>query len=441
MFPLGLAYIAAALKKESFEVQILDMIFENAELEEVINNFQPDFIGLSIRNIDDAKFNRTKYFIPDCHQIVTRIRAASTSKVIVGGSGFSLFPEQILDLTGADYGIVGEAEKSIVKLLKLLSKTTGSLNEKLENIEGLVFREKNSIKKNSTVISGHRDIVSPLFTENLLKNYLLNSSMAGIQTQRGCPFNCNYCSYPLIEGHNVRYRDPEEVAEDISLAVRSGARYFFIVDSVFNISNDHVAEVCNQIIRRNLKIEWGCFLRPSGITEEIIKLMVMAGLKHIEFGSDSFCDEVLSDYGKKFTYEDILLSSEIAAGMDVNYAHFLIMGGPGETESTMLTSFKNSLCLKKTVIFPFIGMRLFPKTALYERAIRENIISKEHSLLEPFFYISPDIKAGQIETLLLDFQNRSPRWIFEDRTPQQQAIINRLRAKGIKGPLWEFLTS
>ena len=418
---------------------MLDLMFDDLGLEAVIKRFQPDFIGISIRNIDDVRVSDTKVFLPDYQECVSRIKSVTNVPVILGGSGFSIFPQQILRLTGADFGITGEAEIGIVHLLELLSGDPSPGPELLINIAGLVFREADTIVVNPKVNIDLKTICRPLIEEKILKNYLRKSSMACVQTQRGCPYSCIYCSYPLIEGCKVRFRDPVEIVEDFDRAIELGARYIYIVDSVFNISEDHITGVCNQLLRRNVRVEWGCFLRPAAISSESMKLMARAGLKHIEFGSDSFCDEVLTEYGKKFTFEDILSSSELARKENVHYAHFLILGGPGETESTMHISFCNSGYLKQTVIYPFLGMRLFPGTDLHRRAIREKVVREDQSLLEPTFYLSPEISVEKAELLLRNFQNQSPRWIFEQRIPQQQAVIERLRARGATGPLWEFL--
>lgn len=440
VFPLGLTQIASALKTASFDFSIFDLLFHDTELQQRIKDFIPDYIGISIRNIDDVRIINTRLFMPDCQESISRIRAITGVPIILGGSGFSIFPEQILSLTGADYGIAGEAEESIVKLLHLLEENSKPAVPQLEQISGLVFRDGGKVRMNPQKVIDRKCIGRPYFPEQLVKKYVSKSSMLNLQTQRGCPFNCIYCSYPIIEGQQVRYRDADEVVDDICKAVSLGVEYFFIVDSVFNISEDHVANICNRILQQNLKIEWGCFLRPSNISSELMKLMARAGLKHIEFGSDSFCDEILSSYGKMFTFEDIFTSSEIARKERVHYAHFLIIGGPGETEKTLLKSYDNSKCLKKTVVFTFKGMRLFPGTPLYNIAIKENTVDYCQSMLEPVFYLSSLISDQKIESLLKSFQNESHRWIIGDSTPEQKLIMERLRNVGVNGPLWEYLT-
>ena len=115
--------------------------------------------------------------------------------------------------------------------------------------------------------------------------------------------------------------------------------------------------VCEAILERQVKLSWGCFLRPQGLTSDLIKLMARAGLAHIEFGSDSFSDEVLAACQKDFTFDDIVQASEAAGEANVDFCHFLIAGGPGETRETLAHGFRNSQRLKAGAIMALVGMR------------------------------------------------------------------------------------
>ena len=440
VFPLGTAHLAGALRHNGYETKILDMIFESENLEKEIDAFKPDFVGLSLRNIDDIRIDKTRFFVPDLEEVHKRIRAVSTVPVILGGSAFSLFPVKLLEFSGVDYGLVGESEGSLVMLLDKLTKAPQKPSG-LENIPGLVYRNGNLVLQNPVQNLPASGISIPERSKNLTDYYISSTAMMNVQTQRGCPYSCCYCTYPLIEGKKVRLRSPQSVVTDMKAAAKSGCRYFFVVDSVFNTSNDHVRGICEELIREKLDLHWGCFLRPSGLTPELMRLMSLAGLKHIEFGSDSFCDEVLYSYGKNFTFDDVLASSEMARKEKIHYSHFLIIGGPGETESTILKTYQNSLKLRKTVIFPFTGMRLYPGTSLHVTAIQEKLIKEESDLLEPFFYISPQIKKERISELLAQMHAGSPRWLIEDPPEEQIRVMDSLRKKGITGPLWEFLAS
>ena len=439
VYPLGVSHIASALMRHDHNVKLYDMGTQNGELETVLSEFQPDFVGLSMRNIDDIRIDNTVYFIPELNDIIKRVRSCTDVPVILGGSAFSLFPELLLKLTGADYGIISEGEEVIVNLLKLLSQTGQPSEQQLSSLPGLVYHQGDSVKSNA-VRPMNPAAISFAFRDPAIESYYReNSGVVNIQTQRGCPCKCCYCTYPLIEGSSPRYRPAEQVVSELIELKKAGNNYVFFVDSVFNTNSTHVISICEEIIRRKADIEWSCFLKPSNLSEEMMVLMANAGLRHIEFGSDSFCDSVLTEYKKDFTFDDIYKVSEWARMQKINYAHFLITGGPGETEKTLQESFENSKSLKKTVIFPFTGMRLFPGTALFNRAIKEKIIDSSVNCLEPLFYISPAISKEKITEHLQIFHKIMPNWIIEDTSPALINVMSKLRKKGISGPLWEFL--
>ena len=435
VFPLGMAHVAAALRQAGYTVHLFDVQFDDvATLPGVISTTRPTFVGLSLRNIDDVRIDNTRFFGRDLLPLVATIRAACTAPIILGGSAFALFPEKLMHESRADYGIAGEGDSSLILLLQQLS-----LGMSLEGVPGLYYRQKNSLIVNSRSHLSPEKISHPQLNQAFAQYYIKQSSMLNIQTQRGCHFNCIYCTYPLIEGAIIRHRRAGEVVDEIEQIIQAGARYFFIVDSVFNTTANHAAAICTEIVRRNLAIEWGCFLRPCGLTKDLVELMARAGLKHVEFGTESFCDSVLTAYGKNFTFEDILISSELCRFQKIHYAHFLIAGGPTETEATLRLGFVNSRKLIKTAIFPFVGMRIYYNTPLYHLAVAEKVIGPEQDIFDPVFYVSPAISKTRIVEVLEQFAKEAPNWIIRDTTPDQQRVVDSLRLKGVVGPLWEFL--
>jgi len=210
------------------------------------------------------------------------------------------------------------------------------------------------------------------------------------------------------------------------------------VDSVFNSSEPHIVETCEAILRRNASLRWGCFLRPQGLTPELMQLMKRAGLTHIEFGSDSFCDAVLEQYHKRLTFADILQSSELARQAEVEHCHFLICGGPGETLATLETGFQNSLRLTGAIIMAMVGMRIYPGTTLAERARREGRLTANDDLLSPAYYLAPGLTEDAIFERLHEFARRSPNWIAGDPDLKLASVVARLRSRGVVGPLWSY---
>jgi radical SAM superfamily enzyme YgiQ (UPF0313 family) len=366
--------------------------------------------------------------------VCRQIRAHSAAPIILGGSGFSIFPAELLAMSGADYGLQGEAEAVLPQLLAALRA-----GEDVRSLPGLVYRRGGEVICNPPPSPMNlSELPQPVRPAQETRWYLESSSMLNVQTQRGCVFHCCYCTYPLIEGRAMRHRPPEEVAEELAALQAAGARYFFVVDSVFNASPAHAAAVSEAIVRRNLQMTWGCFLRPAGLTPELARLLARAGLRHVEFGTDSFSDTVLAEYGKHFDFASVLRSSQLVheAGMDA--CHFLICGGPGETEATLEEGFQNSLRLPAGVVLPVIGMRIYPRTPLHERAVREGLLPAEASLLEPRYYVSPALTPERIRQRLEEFSRHSPRWITREAPPAFLSLVERLRRRGAAGPLWSY---
>jgi radical SAM superfamily enzyme YgiQ (UPF0313 family) len=435
VFPLGLAMVDTALQRAGHVTGWHDCQVTAEPLEAALERFRPDFVCLSLRNIDDVVFKRQQTYYGALIELCQTVRRQAPCPVIIGGSGFSIFPETLLELTGADYGMVGEGEESLVQLLAALERGADP-----SSTPGLVHRRAGRVVINDRTALSLRANAEPILrAEALVAYYLRASSMLNVQTQRGCAFECCYCTYPLLEGVRPRRREPEAVAEDFACLERAGARYAFVVDSVFNSSPTHVLETCAAIIRRNVKLRWCCFLRPQGLTREQMAVMARAGLTHIEFGTDSFCDPVLAAYGKHFTFDDILAASELAHEAQVDYCHFLICGGPGETVATLRASHRHSQRLRGAVILALPGMRVYPGTRLFDAARRQAGCPEGAELLEPHFYFSPDLTCEQVAAELQSFARESPNWIVTEPGPDYATLADRLRQRGVVGPMWSYL--
>jgi radical SAM superfamily enzyme YgiQ (UPF0313 family) len=434
VFPLGLVQVQAALEQAGHETRLLDFLADDQSLEEVLREFGPDCVGVSLRNIDNVLIRKQETFFASLTTICQTVRRVHPRPVVIGGSGFSIYPEKLLEMSGADFGIHGEGEASFVSLLEALGNGGDP-----SPIPGLVYRRDREIVVNPqrpAALTANLEI--PSHPAALAGHYLRTSGMLNLQTQRGCAHTCCYCTYPVIEGRTHRRRNPERIADEVGQLERLGAKYAFIVDSVFNSSPRHVTETCEAIIRRNAKLRWGCFLRPQGLTPELMQLMKRAGLTHIEFGSDSFCDEVLVQYDKRLTFDDIRHSSELAREAEIEHCHFLICGGPGETMDTLEVSFNNSQLLSNPIIMAMVGMRIYPGTTLAGRAMRDGRISPDADLLSPAYYLAPSLTQDGVFERLREFARRSPNWIVGDPTPEFASLVARLRSRGIVGPLWSY---
>jgi radical SAM superfamily enzyme YgiQ (UPF0313 family) len=433
VFPLGLACLEAALRPAGYQTRWLDRQAHAQTVPEAVASFQPDFVGISLRNIDDVVIKRRETFFDPLPALTEEVRRCCAAPVILGGSGFSIFPQALLQLSGADFGIQGEGELSLPALLRALEQGADC-----PALPGLVYRRHGSIVANPAQPLDLAELNPARRPDSVMDYYLRETGMMNLQTQRGCSCHCEYCTYPLIEGARFRPRPAEAVAEELAELHRRGVKYAVIVDSIFNSSAGHVARVCEAILQRGLKMRWTCFLRPAGLTADLMQLMARAGLAHVEFGTDSLCDSVLAAYGKQFTFDDVLHSHDLARQAKVDSCHFLICGGPGETRDTLEEGFQNSLRLKDTAILALAGMRVYPGTRLHARALRERPLPPNDALLQPYYYISAALTEDQVFERLREFSRRSPTWIVGDPPPRYLELAARLRSRGVIGPLWSY---
>ncbi|MFT3830654.1 MAG: lipid biosynthesis B12-binding/radical SAM protein [Opitutaceae bacterium] len=438
VYPLGLSYIDGALRAAGHETVLWDARMAVESLEECLARVRPDYVGLSMRNIDNVQCHNPKSFIHDLVGFCRRVRAATTAPIVLGGSGFSVFPREIFQLGGIDYGIHGAGERTFVRLIAALH--AGASETVLGEIAGLVFRRSDgAIRAVPCRAEDAEFSTAPHHDPALLGAYLAQGSLPGVQTQRGCPLHCCYCTYPLIEGKRSRFLGGEEVVTEMRRLKALGVKFVFIVDSVFNTRADHVAEVCEALIRADLGVQWECFLRPRGVTRELLRLMQRAGLSHIEFGSDSFSDPVLHSYGKSFTFEEVRTASLLAHELGLRYSHFIIFGGPGETRTTVEETLARARTLPGAFYFGTLGMRIYPDTPLWRQLAPESRgEAPSDYLVEPRFYIAPEFTLESLHARLREYQRENPNWIVGDPPPAFVDTMDKLRRRGVRGPMWEY---
>lgn len=432
VYPIGVSYLCGYLSKHliGFEIEVFDCNNSDRELSDVINVTKPDYIGVSLRNVDGANSLDRSNFIPEYKKIIEEIKLCCSAPIILGGSGFSIYPKAIFDELMPDYGIMGEGEISLKKLIEALE-----FGDDVTNIEGVVCYDE----RGKFVCNEHKEYLKTLdieFDKTLVDYYWKESGMLNMQTKRGCPYNCIYCSYPLIDGRCVRTLDTDVIVENLKrLNTETGVNYVFFTDSVFNIHNNYNIELAEKIIKSGLKINWGAYFSPSNLTDEILGLFKASGLTHIEFGTESFSDTQLKNYGKNFKFSDVLECSELCLKHNIYYAHFLILGGYGETEETLRETIENSKKIQYSVFFPYFGMRIYPGTKLHAIALQEGLLEKNNDLLEPAYYIAEGFDVEEIKRRALETEKA---WVFpDDKQDEMMDVLRKKRKK--KGLLWEYL--
>jgi len=432
VYPIGLSYINTYLEERlpNYETKIVDLNFNNIEeLKAITKEYKPKYIGVSLRNVDDVNSYNREEFISHYKNIIDNLRTVTDAKIIIGGSAFSIFPELMYKKLNPDFGVYGEGEETLLKLINNLDN-----NEGYTNLSRLLYKKNGQCVFNQNE-SYFRDL-NLNFDPNLIDYYWEKSGMLNVQTKRGCPYNCIYCTYPLIEGSKVRTLNTDKIVETLKkLYYQKGIDYVFFTDSVFNINNEYNYELAEKIISSGIKIHWGGYFTFKNLDEDLLKILKKSGLQHVEFGTEAIAEKTLRTYGKNFTVNDVLEKSALCNKLDIPFAHFLIIGGYGETDETVNETYENSKLIDNSVFFPFVGMRIYPGTKLQKYAIQEGVISKDDNLLEPRYYLSKDVNYDNLQERA---RNTRKRWVFPDE--DNSAIINKLRQRNKKGPLWEYMT-
>lgn len=422
VYPLGAAYLLGALKEQGHTVDHFDLLAGGGKeaLFRHIAGQQYDLVGISIRNLDSVDSAAPDDYLDDIEELVASLRKKIVAPIVLGGAAFSIMPEQLLAFLDADYGIVGEGEQLFPWLATELVAGRGP--------------------KERLFYSGQQETVwkDAEFSSSIARYYVKHGGMLNVQTKRGCPHRCSYCSYPTIEGKIVRYREPQQVAEEVNmLRDKYGAKYIFFTDSYFNDHKGHYLEIAEALVKNDNTLPWCAFFRPDSIQRSELKLLKRAGLAAIEMGTDAVTDETLSGIGKTFTFSRVVELHQKVIEEEIPCAHYVMFGGPGENRETLEQGLENLDVLKGSVIFAFAGIRILPDTRIYDQAIADNVIARDESLIKPRFYFSPQITQEEIVSKIeAAFAGKIER-VYPCHEFEQR--VEMLHQMGHVGPLWDLI--
>ena len=409
VLPLGLACVAAATEEAGHEVALVDLMAEKetaSVLKESIEGFRPDLIGISVRNIDDQNMERPKFLLDPVKEIVVRCRSLSEAKIVLGGAGYSLFPEGALSFLGADMGIQGEGEEAFPELTTRIEQGASLLG-----LPGLY-------------LPGHGLLCERIFAKRLDRLPLPNPDLwrtpsqkedlwMPVQTRRGCPLSCSYCSTGIIEGRVLRRCSPERVVEWIARWRKAGVRHFYFVDNTFNLPTSYAKEICRKLIDQDLDIKWWSILYPMQVDEELVVHMARAGCEQVSMGFESGSERILKNMNKRFAPREVRRISEMFSEQGIREMGFLLLGSPGETKESVEESLVFADSLKLDSLKITAGVRIYPRTPLAKKAIEEGMIASNDDLLFPRFYMAKGLGDWLLE-ILRSWAAPRPHWVIPD---------------------------
>ncbi|MGH7250478.1 MAG: B12-binding domain-containing radical SAM protein, partial [Nitrospiraceae bacterium] len=427
VYPIGVTYLADFIHRRRPDVRqrVLDLsLYPQAQrpqvLRETASAFAPELVCFSWRDIQifsphegDASLEHAFNFyfagnplkrvaasfqgLKQLYRYYREIRVNFSypwlirkefpqAQLMIGGGAFTAFADQLIEkLPDGTIGILGEGEDAILKVLQ---------GQALED-ERYIYREGGRIHKGEKHAPALLDALTvdlPYLTSIFpqYKEYI--GDCIGVQSKRGCPYDCAFCLYPYIEGKRVRYRPPEMVVRDISQHYHQwGARRFWFTDAQFITGKEaypQCTEILERILRERLEIEWSGYIRTSLITAELAKLMVRSGVGDLEVAITSGSQEMLNNLHMGFKLERLydgcryLAEAGFRGKVILNYS----LNSPKETEQTLLESVESyktvASILGEERVFPlmfFLGIQ--PNTDLEHRLLEEGYLSAGYNPL------------------------------------------------------------
>jgi radical SAM superfamily enzyme YgiQ (UPF0313 family) len=388
--PIGLGMVAAALRQAGHQVEFLDLLDAAdvpAAVAAAVERARPEAIGISIRNIDDQDAQHPRFLLERAKEAVAACRAHAGAPIVLGGAGYSIFPQAALDYLGADYGIRGDGEAAFPELLECLAAGRDP-----RGIAGVhrVGRTEDGGRARTPDLDR-----SPLWDPALdayAERAKTEEIWVPVQSRRGCPNDCSYCSTALIQGRTLRCRRPGPVVAHIAALARRGFTRFWFVDNNFNVPEAVALELCAGLAALPVKVSWRAILYPHDVSEELVRAMAGAGCAEASVGFESGADPILRSMNKHFTAAEARRTLDLLERHGLRRVGFLLLGGPGETRETVEQSIAFVRSLRLDALRVTVGIRVYPDTPLARRAVADGMIGAGDDLLRPRFYLAPGLE-------------------------------------------------
>lgn len=408
--PIGPAIVAGTLRTHGHEVRLLDLCREDAPEQAILSHlaaWEPDLVGVGLRNLENDQLIGHESFLEEAERFVQAVKKATSSPILLGGSGYSLFPGEMLELLGAPYGLAGEAEDSVAALVDCIEKGVPP-----DDVPGACYLSGGkAVVRGVAKVRRFSGLPGPAYDLLDCPKYLAEGAAMPVESRRGCDLACSYCP-DGADPEGARLKPPEVNAAEIERIVRAtGANRLFFTDGVFHYPPDHTMAVCREMIRRKLDVLWQAGINPLGLSMDLLKAMKEAGCSGVALGLEATTEEMLKSYRKGYTQRDIVRALDDLRAVAIPFIMFVLFGGPGETEESVWRAldFLNGVAPEAPLVIN-VGLRVFKGTALEETARQEGRIAPDHNMLAPTYYFSDGLDESLVDRLDEYCQDR-PNWI------------------------------
>jgi hypothetical protein len=406
--PIGLAYIAGYLDPTRHTVKMLDLMFsEDNYLEEVehsVRAFQPELVGISIRNLSNHSYLDPQWQLPITKAVIERLRATTKAPIVCGGPAFSILPKECFAYVAPDLGIAGDAGETFAELADRLEGDEPSYVD----LPGLVYRQGSQIVSNEASRPSHFS-KPPRLDDLDMTKYRQAGFGIGVLTKLGGFYYASAPSGAQTEDGAWRVIRPiaEIVQEVKDLEVRFALRKVFFIDNCFNIPLAHAKALCQALIDAHPKVHWNTVLAPHGCDAELVQLMKQAGcalVLLVGMGGERRAGAALDE-----SLQPLLETCRLCEAGGLHYTITQTFGEPGETRETVERKLAFVRSLKPAMANIRIGVSILPGTAVAARAREEGIIADEADLIRPTFYLAAAVRDWIVDYLKAEAAQNT-RW-------------------------------
>ncbi len=401
--PLGLAYISGYLDPEKHDTKMLDLMFADDYLDEVkksVQEFQPDMVGLSIRNLDNGSNLNPESVLLITKEVTDLIRSISKATIVCGGPAFSILPSDCFDFIGPDVGVAGSGGDVFSDLADRIES-----GKSYTDLPGLVYRADG--KTTVTDPQPTSGVMKPPRLEELdLDKYSEAGFGVGVITKW---FSSQGGRGDAADRQNLR--PIQEVLDEVKdMKQRLGLSKFFFIANGFNAPVDHAKSFCQALIDADLKIEWNTGLVPRNCDPELIGLMKKSGCSLVIVG-DLVVDAIDPDE-LSTRLDQMLEACRLCEEGGLPYTVGQTFGSPGETQGTMERKLVFLRAIKPTVANLRIGIRMLPGSKSADQARADGRVFADSDLLMPTFYVSESVKDWIVDHLQAE-ANKNPSWSID----------------------------
>lgn len=381
--PLGIAYMAGVLQENNIDVEILDASAEDMDFKDVEKELlkrKPDLVALTAltptigRALETAQV--VKETLPD-------------SIVVMGGYHPTFNFIETLEDENVDIVIRGEGEYIMLNLVQALENQSS-----LHDVKGIVFEDKNSkeivVNPKAPLIQDLDELPFPALNLLPMEKYRLldmDTHMTTMITTRGCPMQCSFCSSAAMHGKKIRERSVENIVDEIEyLKTNYDIDTIAFMDDTFTLKKRKVMAICDEILKRNIEIMWGCTSRVDTLDEKLLKKMKEAGCITIFIGVESADQQQLDNMCKNTTIAKIENAFKIAHKLKIRTIASVALGMPGDTKEIMNKTVKFVHKLKPNYAIYSLATP-YPGTRFYKEAFEKNLIKikdwSKYTLITP----------------------------------------------------------